>query len=209
MDRASQPPQPPYESFEKLLEDVNAIKQTQLTPRHFEPTLISKDITDFIAPVVEHLVKGRKSRFDLVYRASACQFRADAFHHYCDKLTNLLVLCRASNGKSFGGFSSASWEGKNGLFGCYRTSNTILFSISNRTIHRLKTKDQAIGCQPSLGPVFGTADLVLGDCNISNVCMFPLAYKPDEPDHRTTDSTSLAGGSTFSLEEYEVYAVKF
>jgi len=57
--------------------------------------------------------------------------------------------------------------------------------------------------------VFGTADLVLGDCNISNVCMFPIAYKVDEPDRQTTDSTSLAGGSKFVLEEYEVYSIRF
>lgn len=210
LDDATQTPHAPYQIFDELLHDVQTIKHSSLTHHHqSEPTLLSKDIIKFAEPIIEHTLKGRKVHFRLVFQASEYQFRADAFHHCCDKLNNLLLVCKATNGKIFGGFSSESWEGKNGLFGCYKPSNSVLFSFSNRTVHRLKIKDHAVGCQPSMGPIFGTADLVLGDCNISNICMFPMAYKLDEPEHRTNDHITLTGGSSFTLEEYEVYSTHF
>jgi hypothetical protein len=154
-----------------------------------------------VNPVLLHLTKSQKLRFEPIYRAQLYQFRSDAFHHFCDATQYLLVVCRTTNGKLFGGFSSESWDIKqlNGIFGRYRQSNTVLFSFTNRTVHRLKLKDQAIGCSTGLGPIFGTADIVIGDCNINNICMFPLAYKPDEL-KKTSDSLALTGGSTFTLE---------
>lgn len=99
------------------------------------------------------------------------------------------------------------FAGAGAVFGQYKPAQTVLLSFSNRTVHRLRVKDQALGCANGFGPVFGAADLVIGSLNVNNVCLFPQSYKVDE-ERRTPDYTAFAGGMSFMLEEYEVYQVK-
>lgn len=207
--RAATSPSPTqYCSIEQLSADLQLLKSKQPEPRS-EPALLTDKIEKFVGPVLEQLSKRRLAKFELVYQGTACQFRPDAFHQKCDKLSNLLVVCLAKNGRLFGGFSTESFDARlsNGVFGRARPSNSVLFSFSNWTVHRLKIKDQAVGCCPASGPVFGSADLVIGALNINNICLYPQAYKVDEG-NLTRDSSALAGGASFVLQEYEVYQAR-
>jgi hypothetical protein len=52
------------------------------------------------------------SQIQLLFRASEHAFKVKAFHQYCDKINDTLVLIRTEFGKTIAGYSHYRWGNK-------------------------------------------------------------------------------------------------
>ena len=149
-------------------------------------------------------------KWNLIYRASRDGFEAAKFHSKCDNKPNTLIVIKSTNGNIFGGYTEQSWSGS----GFKTDSNAFIFSLINLDNKPKKIKwsrNQAIGCSTSHGPIFGAGhDLFISDksntisSSLSNLCN---SYIHPEYEYKSNGAKSfLAGSYNFQVSDIEVYS---
>ena len=70
----------------------------------------------------------------LCYSTDTDSRTGETFHSQCDDKGPTVTIVKLSTGKIIGGYASASWKSENSYTD---TSESFLFSVSNRFIHQL------------------------------------------------------------------------
>jgi len=100
---------------------------------------------------IQRILNKRNIKYKLLYKASVDGDTATAFHNKCDKIPNTLVLIKASGDKRFGGFTTQTWDGDDIN---KEDDKCFIFSIDNMKIYDIIEGEEAINCNPDLGPIF-------------------------------------------------------
>jgi len=151
----------------------------------------------------------------LLYRASRDGWQAAVFHRLCDdKGPTVTIVKTSSNGRIFGGYTSASWAASDS--GGYKYDpEAFLFSLVNGIQLQRPVKLEmrrgnrcSIYCVAGYGPTFGMGhDLYVSDsANSSGSNSSGLNYSYVAPTGHHFE-TFLAGAKRFIASEVEVYAV--
>ena len=140
---------------------------------------------------------------DLIYKATIDSDKASAFHEKCDNAQSTLVLIKSGNGKRFGGFTTESWNGNS----FYKKDDyAFIFSLDKMEIYDVIQGEDAIGCFPNFGPVFGGNQIKINDNAFSKG---GSTYERNI-NYYTNEDYELTGGlKEFVVVEIEVYNVSF
>lgn len=143
----------------------------------------------------------QKCKFDPLYKGSKDGFNIQAFHSKCDKKGPTLTLIKTKEtGKIFGGFMDQSWASEDTNI---NSEKAFLFSVSNKAKYPPKNPgSQFVSFSAyDTGPNFGDGDLSLyGDFGNEQQGCYPYTFQYNAND--------LCGGSNFTVDEIEIYAVK-
>ena len=91
--------------------------------------------------------------YTLVYRASEDGDSAEIFHNKCDDIPFTLTVIKSTDGYKFGGFTEETWEGEDTTKKDY---NAFCFSLTKNKIYDVINNENAIVCDPAMGPTFGS-----------------------------------------------------
>ena len=140
---------------------------------------------------------------DLIYKATIDSDKASAFHEKCDNAQSTLVLIKSGNGKRFGGFTTESWNGNS----FYKKDDyAFIFSLDKMEIYDVIQGEDAIGCFPNFGPVFGGNQIKINDNAFSKG---GSTYERNI-NYYTNEDYELTGVlKEFVVVEIEVYNVSF
>ncbi|CAB4387702.1 unnamed protein product [Rhizophagus irregularis] len=146
--------------------------------------------------------------FKLIYRSSREGFDVCKFHEYCDNKGSTIVIIKVRDSREIiGGYNPLGWNDTNKYNETsyllsydknviYKTSNSFIFSITNRAIpilSRISSENEAIYCNKKMGPCFGLKDLFVngdtGDCK------------------RHSYEKKIIDIERFEIEEYEVFQI--
>ena len=129
-----------------------------------------------------------------------------AFHTKCDGVGDTLVLCKTTNGHSFGGFAKPPWN-SSGAFSKDESKSCFLFTCRNKTKHTLTKPERAIIGNRDFGPVFGNNyELYIQKDNkcynkgLGSAYSIPVGGKRED---------YLCGPDGTAIEDYEVHQVIF
>ena len=133
-------------------------------------------------------------------------FNNSTFHTKCDGVGDTLVLCKTTNGHSFGGFAKPPWN-SSGSYSRDDSKSCFLFTCRNKTKHTLTKPGYAIGGDGDYGPIFGY------ECELNikkdNKCYNrDLSYAYSIP-VRGKREDYLCGPDGTAIEDYEVHKVIF
>ena len=132
---------------------------------------------------LQRVLKKRNIKYKLLYKASVDGDLCTKFHEKCDKIPNTLVLIKASGDKRFGGFTTLTWDGEDVN---KKDFNCFIFSIDKNKIYDINENQEAINCNPDMGPVF-----------INQIKLLDKFF--------TQGGTTSKGGKTFAtLEDFEI-----
>jgi len=159
-------------------------------------------------PLIKNwIARGKNIDLELLYRGSRDGFYAKDFHKNCDDKGATLVVCKSAyHNKVFGGYASKSWSQVEDYI---QDKQAFLFSVSNSTKHSITNGDCALFGSSEAGPVFGAGyDLFI--CSNSNLVedstsALGMTYQANDNLGNLTEY--LAGGSSFMLQEIEVFKV--
>jgi hypothetical protein len=182
--------------------------------RYFDSRVINS--TD-AALIVSWIDKKRGSPYDfnalpfnlrLIYRASRDGFGVDRFHNNCDNRGPTFVVVKVRySGEIIGGYNPLEWrcikmnEGSallsynNDFYvdqQC-KTSKSFIFSLTNRVLSRVTSKNEAIIWSRSRGPCFGLQDL----CISNNLGI----------SRQHSYENRIINRENFEIEDYEVFQV--
>ncbi|CAG8632299.1 15955_t:CDS:2, partial [Acaulospora morrowiae] len=153
-------------------------------------------------------------RFKLIYRASRDGFKIQNFHNHCDNKGPTLVVIKARHsGQIVGGYNPLKWCGvksdderssllSNNSDHQYKTSDSFIFSVTNRTapiLSRVSSREEAIIWCKNKGPCFGLQDLRIHSSNSLNdvICK----------SRKHSYEKKIINRETFEMEEYEVFQI--
>ena len=132
---------------------------------------------------LQRVLKKRNIKYKLLYKASVDGDLCTKFHEKCDRIPNTLVLIKASGDKRFGGFTTQTWDGEDVD---KKDNNSFIFSIDKNKIYDINENQNAINCNPDIGPVF-----------INQIKLLDKFF--------TQGGTTSKGGKTYStLEDFEI-----
>ena len=194
---------------EKDIENLkNLIENSINQKKEKEPTINEyikgySDLTFIENEIKKQLNKQIKS-YNLVYKASKDGDKASDFHDKCDNINNNLSIVKTKKGKIFGGFTTQNWK-QIGQNNNKYDENAFVFSINNKKIYNIKDKDRAIYCRNDLALFFSGAS----DIYIYNNCFQKRGGTTQSAYDYKGESYALNGESSFVLDDYEVYEVKF
>jgi hypothetical protein len=147
--------------------------------------------------------------FNVLHQASTHGFQASTFHQRCDNQGPTLVLVKSTNGSIFGGVNFISWTSANVYS---RSDNNFLFVLKDD--HRrldpalfkiTQNHAHATYNGTTYGPTFGGGhDMVIGDNSNSTKSSSNLGYTYTGPG---ASNSTLAGGPSFVVADYEVFAI--
>ena len=100
--------------------------------------------------------------FKLIFKMSENGYDGKSFHKICDNEAPTLIIIKSKNNKIFGGFTPLDWgkeeKPKDDL------NQSFVFSLDiNKRYDILNKKKYAIRCRKNEGPVFGNAEIKLGE----------------------------------------------
>jgi hypothetical protein len=152
-------------------------------------------------------------RFALLWRGSRDGFGARGFHGRCDGRANTLTLVLDTRGNVFGGFTPLQWESPpRGKDKCDDSLKSFLFTLKNphniparKFALMAETKQRAICCFPSCGPVFGDM-IVYGNCNTNTTNSTSLGYTYAN-DTALDGWKVFTGSERFQVKEIEVFQI--
>jgi len=109
------------------------------------------------------LANFNNSKWNLIYRATTDGFDSSAFHNKCDNIPSTITIIKTTDGKVFGGFTQATWDG----VGDKDDPNAFIFNATNDEIKFSKTKDssKSIWCNPNYCAIFGYGNDILVSSN--------------------------------------------
>ena len=127
------------------------------------------------------------------------------FHTKCDGVGDTLVLCKTTNGHSFGGFAKPPWHSDN-AYSRDDSKSCFLFTCRNKTKHTLTDPEHAIYCSGNYGPIFGsTFDLNIQNNKCYNKTLGTAYSIPVEGKREDY----LCGPDGTAIDDYEVHQVIF
>ena len=166
-----------------------------------EMSVFKKEDVDFtlsLLPPVKEL--------KMLFSGKRDGLNTSTFHTKCDGVGDTLVLCKATNGHSFGGFAKPPWH-SNGTFIRDDSKSCFLFTCRNKTKHTLTQPEYAIIGNGNYGPIFGNQnDLHIQKDNkcynstLGNAYSIPVGGKRED---------YLCGPDGTAIEDYEVHQVIF
>ena len=155
----------------------------------------------YIKYIMNWICPNKTIYFNLIYNLSYGN-TAKSFHNYCDNKGPTLTVVYATSGYYFGGYTTENWDCSNAY---KKDANAFIFSLNNKNYAKA-SNDNAIYCNSSYGPTFGTGnDLYIADkCNEnSNNCNYT------NNTYNFGSNYYLNGGScNFQVSKLEVYQVK-
>ena len=182
-------------------------------------------LTEDIKYISESLCTPKEVR--LIFRASENQFRASAFHHYCDGIKDTLTILRTQGGRTIAGYSHYSWgvneekqlkDWRGWVVDGSRKAFILLLGYKQKMVPQLDWA--VVDSHDSSGPVFGFDSLHIGDkCN-TEACSTTLGIGgrynglgTDKYRWKSMDSIFATSGSReghkFRITEYEVFSVSW
>ncbi|KAH9408119.1 hypothetical protein TYRP_011778 [Tyrophagus putrescentiae] len=171
---------------------------------------------DGLSVSARSIAESLSTQWRCIFRASAHDFSAEAFHAHCDGVTPTFTLVRGSRGHLSGGFSDVAWSRGDGKGrGRYAPSEAaFLFTLSSsfdqhQTIPaRFDVKKMfAIAHHANSGPVFGAgADLSISDrCHLADGGSY--SNLPHSYDGENASNETLFGDYNFTVVDYEVFTL--
>ena len=143
--------------------------------------------------------------YTLVYRASEDGDSAEIFHNKCDDIPFTLTVIKSTDGYKFGGFTEETWEGEDTTKKDY---NAFCFSLTKNKIYDVINNENAIVCDPAMGPTFGSPLFHIYDNFLSKggLCCAKdnCGYSGQDSDFEITN-----GDEEFGVQEIEVYRISF
>jgi hypothetical protein len=156
----------------------------------------------------------RGKQFTLLWRGGRDGFGRRDFHSRCDGHANTLTVILDTKGNIFGGFTPVEWESRTKH--CFKADPSLksfLFTLKNphniparRFALDAEMKDEAIGCDSSCGPCFGSDICVHdnGNANTKSFTSLGYSYTNDTGLH---GKTVFTGSEYFQVKEIEVFEI--
>ena len=154
-----------------------------------------------ISSRLQRLLNKKNIKYKIIFRSNIDGDLAQTFHQKCDKIKNTLILIKASGNKRFGGFTSETWDGDDVN---KKDDKSFIFSIDKMKVYDIIEGENAINCNPDLGPVFVNQIKLLDKffTQGGTTCKKGMNFKTTE-DFEITD-----GAEKFGVQEVEVYQLK-
>ena len=156
---------------------------------------------DEITGRIQRILNKRNIKYKLLYKASEDGDLSTTFHTKCDNISNTLVLIQATKDKRFGGFTTQTWNGEDVN---KKDKHCFIFSIDNMKVYGINKGEEAINCNPDLGPVF-----------INQIKLLDKFFTQGGSTNKkgktfeTKEDFEINGGAEkFGVKEVEVYHVK-
>ena len=166
-----------------------------------EVSVFNKEDVDFalsLLPPVKEL--------KMLFSGKRDGLNTSTFHTKCNGVGDTLVLCKTTNGHSFGGFAKPPWH-SNTAYSRDDSKSCFLFTCRNKTKHTLTKPEYAICGNGNFGPLFGyEGELRIKKDNkcynrtLGNSYSIPVGGKRED---------YLCGPNRTALEDYEVHQVIF
>ena len=146
----------------------------------------------------------KKISCELIYKATRDGDDVKDFHKLCDEISPTLTLCKTKNGNRFGGYTSVALT-KNSSDNAIYDPNAFVFSIDKKYKYNTNNPSYAIRSVTSRGPCFGSnCPFYIGNKFLTQ----NTSYSNPSNDYNSPPYV-LTGSQYFTLEELEVYKVKF
>ena len=146
----------------------------------------------------------RKISFELIYKGTRDGDDVKDFHKLCDEISPTLTLAQTKNGNRFGGYTSVALT-KNSSDNNIYDPNAFVFSIDKKYKYNTNNPSYAVRSYASRGPCFG------GSCPfyIGNKFLTKNTSYSNPSNDYNCPPYVLTGAEYFTLDELEVYKVKF
>ena len=165
--------------------------------------------SDILKEDEEQMIKNwinsnKKISFELIYKATRDGDDVKDFHKLCDEIAPTLTLGKTKNGNRFGGYTSVALT-KNSSDNAINDSNAFVFSIDKKYKYNTNNPSYAVRSNSSRGPCFGSNYPFF----IGNKCLTQNTSYSNPSNDYNSPPYVLTGAQYFTLEELEVYKVKF
>ena len=156
---------------------------------------------DEISSRIQRILNKKNIKYKIIFRSNIDGDAASIFHEKCDKIKNTLVLIKASGNKRFGGFTTETWDGNDIN---KKDEKSFIFSIDKMKIYDIIPGENAINCNPDLGPVF------LGQIKLlDNFFTQGGTTSTKGKNFKTLEDFEITDGAEkFGVQEVEVYQIK-
>ena len=146
----------------------------------------------------------RKISFELIYKGTRDGDDVKDFHKLCDEISPTLTLAQTKNGNRFGGYTSVALTKNSSDNGIY-DPNAFVFSIDKKYKYNTNNPSYAVRSYASRGPCFGdSCPFYIGNKFLTK----NTSYSNPSNDYNCPPYV-LTGAEYFTLDELEVYKVKF
>ena len=154
-----------------------------------------------ISSRVQRILNKKNIKYKILFRSNIDGDTASAFHKKCDGIKNTLILIKASGNKRFGGFATETWDGNDVN---KKDEKSFIFSIDKMKIYDVIEGQNAINCNPDLGPVFiGQIKLLDQFFTQGGTTGKKKINFNTSEDFEITD-----GAEKFGVKEVEIYQIK-
>ena len=156
---------------------------------------------DEISSRIQRILNKKNIKYKIIFRSNIDGDCASTFHEKCDKIRNTLILIKASGNKRFGGFTTETWDGNDIK---KKDEKSFIFSIDKMKIYDIIPGQNAINCNPDLGPVF-LSQIKLLDKFFTQGGTTSAKGK----NYKTLEDFEITDGAEkFGVKEVEVYQIK-
>ena len=156
---------------------------------------------DEISSRIQRTLNKKNIKYKIIFRSNIDGDCASTFHQKCDKIRNTLILIKASGNKRFGGFTTETWDGNDIN---KKDEKSFIFSIDKMKIYDIIPGQNAINCNPDLGPVF-LSQIKLLDKFFTQGGTTSTKGK----NYKTLEDFEITDGAEkFGVQEVEVYQIK-
>lgn len=156
---------------------------------------------DEISSRIQRTLNKKNIKYKIIFRSNIDGDCASTFHEKCDKIRNTLILIKASGNKRFGGFTTETWDGNDIN---KKDEKSFIFSIDKMKIYDIIPGQNAINCNPDLGPVF-LSQIKLLDKFFTQGGTTSAKGK----NYKTLEDFEITDGAEkFGVKEVEVYQIK-
>ena len=156
---------------------------------------------DEISSRIQRTLNKKNIKYKIIFRSNIDGDCASTFHEKCDKIRNTLILIKASGNKRFGGFTTETWDGNDIN---KKDEKSFIFSIDKMKIYDIIPGQNAINCNPDLGPVF-LSQIKLLDKFFTQGGTTSTKGK----NYKTLEDFEITDGAEkFGVQEVEVYQTK-
>ena len=156
---------------------------------------------DEISSRIQRTLNKKNIKYKIIFRSNIDGDCASTFHEKCDKIRNTLILIKASGNKRFGGFTTETWDGNDIN---KKDEKSFIFSIDKMKIYDIIPGQNAINCNPDLGPVF------LGQIKLLDKFFTQGGTTSTRgKNYKTLEDFEITDGAEkFGVKEVEVYQTK-
>ena len=156
---------------------------------------------DEISSRIQRTLNKKNIKYKIIFRSNIDGDCASTFHEKCDKIRNTLILIKASGNKRFGGFTTETWDGNDIN---KKDEKSFIFSIDKMKIYDIIPGQNAINCNPDLGPVF-LSQIKLLDKFFTQGGTTSTKGK----NYKTLEDFEITDGAEkIKIKEIEVYKIK-